>query len=88
MIGAFLLNPENEICYAQFGEHVRLQAVRYVSDIQTTILVREDGEEELLTEPLGADFSASLAAAKEILIACMDADGETADEYMVPVLIS
>jgi len=79
-------NPENEVCFAQVGEHHNLSAIRIVPG-PACIAVLEDGSEELFTTEIEPVILGPLQKQKDILIAHVDESGKAIAEYTVPLSI-
>lgn len=85
MIGLFLINKQGRLAFAQIGAHVKIEAFRYVRDAKLCLVLHSDGTEEMFTSEQPPEISAKLETISEILVAHIDEDGSTKDEYVVPI---
>lgn len=85
MIGLFLINKQGRLAFAQFGAHVKIEAFRYVPDVKLCLVQHSGGTEELFTTEQPPEIAQKLESIGEILVAHIDEDGGTKDEYVVPI---
>lgn len=84
MIGIFLINSEQELAFAQFGQHIRIDGFRYVVDANICMFQHAGGE-EMFTREQPAELVQLLKVSDEVLVAHIDDAGRTIDEYTVPL---
>ena len=85
MFGLFLVNDKQKLAFAQFGQHVRIERFRYVSDARLCLVVHSNGVEELFTTEQPTEVAGCLEALPDVLVAHIDQEGTTIDEYTVPI---
>jgi hypothetical protein len=85
MIGLFLVNPEQKLAFAQFGQHVKIERFRYVRDARLCLVVHSQGVEELFTTEQTFEVARCLEYLPDVLVAHIDAEGRTIEEYAVPI---
>lgn len=85
MFGLFLINDKQELAFAQFGQHVKVEGFRYVKDAKLCLVLHSAGTEEMFTTEQPPAVAALLASISEVLVAHIDDEGTTCDEYTVPV---
>ena len=88
MIGLFLVNHENELAFAQFGDRSRIASFRYVRDARFCLAILASGEEVCFTSELAPEIVECLERCHEVLVAHVAADGTAQLEYDVPVASS
>lgn len=86
VLGAFMVNPEGDICFAQVGEHAQIAAIR-IAPGSCAIAVFEDGSEDMFTTEIHADILSAMKIKKDILIAHVGDDGKAVTEYVVPLSV-
>ena len=86
MIGSFLVNPENQVAFAQFDLPKKLASLRVVPG-PCCIAVLADGTEEMFTDELHSKILAAMKGKSEILVAHVGEDGKALEEYVVPLSI-
>ena len=84
MIASFMINPEQQVCLAQFGKHQKITGLRIASG-SLCMIIMEDEHEEMFTEEIHQNVLSALKNQDDILIAHIDDDGEPIDEYAAPV---
>lgn len=85
MFGLFLVNREKKVAFAQFGSHVKIESFRYVRDARLCLVKHSEGVEEMFTSEQPPEIAERLGAITEILVAHLDDEGRTVEEYAVPV---
>lgn len=85
MFGLFLVNDKQQVAFAQFGQHVTVEAFRYVADAKLCVAIHSGGAEEMFTTELPAVVADRLGEVESVLVAHLDDDGKTVGEYVVPV---
>lgn len=83
MIGIFLVNKKDELCFAQYGEHKDIAGFRYHTDTGMCIAVRPSGEEDVFVDAMHDEIRPYLSKDPEILVADIDDGGATKREYVV-----
>lgn len=84
---AFLVNKQNEPCFLQVGEPVRIAAIRITARSYITLSLR-DGAEEMLTDQLDPRILDAMSGKTTILVAHMTEDKQLLEEYFAPITFS
>lgn len=85
MFGLFLVNEKQKLAFAQFGQHAKIERFRYVRDARLCLVVHTQGIEELFTTEQPAEVARCLEALPDVLVAHIDQEGNTIEEYTVPI---
>jgi hypothetical protein len=86
IVGAFMVNPENDVCVAQLGEFSALKGIRIVPG-PCAIAILSDGTEDMFTEEIHPEIMKHLHDKTEMLVAHVGDDGKAVEEYTVPLSI-
>ena len=87
MIGIFLRNEENEICFVQVSRDEEIASFYYVARARMITAIMADGEEETVTSEIAPEIHQALVPATRILIAHLDEKGEVEREYWAALSI-
>lgn len=85
MMGIFLVNAEQKLAFAQFGQHIRIEGFRYVGDARLCLVIHSGGSEELFTTEQPPEVAQCLELLPDVLVAHIDTGGRTIEEYTVPI---
>jgi hypothetical protein len=85
MIGVFLRNNEDEICFAQLSRDADIASFHYAPAARMIVAVMQDGEEEAITSEIAPEIHEALVKCNRILIALVDEAGEAEKEYWAEV---
>jgi hypothetical protein len=80
MIATFMINPEKEVCLAQFSGHINVAQLRFIEG-GLCIIDGQDGSEEIFTDEIHQDVMSALKEEEKILIAHIDDEGQLLKEY-------
>jgi hypothetical protein len=84
MFGTFLMNLENQVCFAQMGQHKKITYVR-LAESDLCIMGCENGHEEMFTDEIVPQIWDAMKESDHILIAHLDAAGNLIEEYNAPI---
>ncbi len=87
MIGIFLRNKENEICFVQMSREGEIASFHYAAHARMITVIMTDGEEETVTSEIAPEIHEALAPAKQILVALLDDEGELEREYWAELTV-
>lgn len=87
MIGLFLINDENQVAFAQHGEHQRISRFRLHQDTNMCIVELASGHEESFDDVMHDEIREALERNPSVLVGHMTANGEVLDEYDAPVTV-
>jgi hypothetical protein len=81
MIGIFLRNRDNEICFVQVSKDEDIAAFHYTADPRIMTVMLETGEEETITSEIAPEIHEALVGQDQVLVALLDDTGELEREY-------
>ena len=81
MIGIFLRNKENEICFVQVSRNGDIASFHYAAHAKMITVIMTNGEEETVTSEIAPEIHEALVPAERILVALLDDEGELEREY-------
>lgn len=84
MIGSFLKNSSNQVCFVVFENAETLQEMRLVHG-NVCIILDENSNQEMITEEIHETIHAPLSQQQNILIVHMSNDAKPIKEYNVPI---
>lgn len=87
MIGLFLINDENKLAFAQYGEHQKISQFRFHQDTSMCIVELASGHEESFDDVMHDEIREALERNPTILVGHMTDSNNALDEYDVPVSI-
>ena len=88
MIGIFLRNKENEICFAQMSREGEIASFHYAAHARMITVIMTDGEEETVTSEIAPEIHEALVPARQILVALLDDAGELEREYWAELSVA
>lgn len=87
MIGIFLRNKENSICFVQVSKDEDIAAFHYAGDAKMMTVMMKDGTEETITSEIAPEMHEVLMPVSQILVAQLDVQGNLEREYMTQLSI-
>lgn len=87
MIGVFLRNRENEICFLQGSKNVDIVSFHYTPSAKMMTVVMKDDTEETITSEIAPEISEVFVPDSQILIAQLDETGEPEREYWAQLTV-
>jgi hypothetical protein len=88
MIGIFLVNQKDELCFAQYGEHKDIAGFRFHTDTGMCIAVLATGGEETFVDAMHDEIRPYLSKEQQVLVADLDDDGQLTREYSVGLAVA
>lgn len=88
MIGIFLVNENDELCFAQHGDHKDIAGFRFHTDTGMCIAIRGSGDEEVFVDAMHEEIRDYLSKDQSVLVADIDDEGALTREYSVPLTVS
>jgi hypothetical protein len=80
MIGLFLRNKADAICFVQVSKGQDIESFHYSSDARMMSVTMKDGAEETITSEIAPEIGAVLKSS-DILVVQLDTEGEFDREY-------
>lgn len=87
MIGIFLINDENKLAFAQYGEHKEIARFRIHTDTSMCIVELATGMEESFDDAMHDEIREALERNPSVLVGHMTQENAVIDEYDVPVSV-
>ena len=87
LFGAFVVNPEGEVCFTQSASGFLITQVRLVAG-HLVVLVTDDGQVRLMPDEIDARIVSALRRTGSIMIALFNDGGALSQEYYAPVSVT
>ena len=81
MIGFFLRNKENDVCFVQVSRDGDIASFHYATDAKMMTVIMKDETEETITSEIAPEIHEVLIPASKILVALLNDKGELEREY-------
>jgi hypothetical protein len=88
MIGLFLRNKANEVCFVQASRESEIASFHYAAHAKMITVIMADGAEETVTTEIAPEIHEVLVPAKRILVALLDDKGDMEREYWAELSVA
>lgn len=87
MIGIFLRNTDNELCFVQGEKEMNIGSFHYTPAAKMMTVVMKDNSEEIITSEIAPEISEVFKPNSPILVAHVDLKGELEHEYWAQLTV-
>lgn len=86
MIGVFLINSRNELCFVNSEKRGGIASVIYVPDMRMASIVLDDGSSEVITHEISDTLLPGITTQETVLVVQLDEAGHLIHEHRVPLV--